>query len=227
MHSFRAGSDLGLSSTWQHEGLARCRWWTKRLLDVVGSAAALAVLALPMLLLAAVIRLTSSGPALFRQTRVGLATKPFVMLKFRTMHTGNSDDIHREYVRQLLSGDGKSVNGLFKLDNDPRITPVGAVLRRFSLDELPQLINVLRGEMSLVGPRPALPWELDLFPSGARTRFDVAPGLTGLWQVGGRSRLTMLEGLELDVRYAREHTLLLDLKVIVQTIPALLRRDAR
>jgi lipopolysaccharide/colanic/teichoic acid biosynthesis glycosyltransferase len=227
MHSFRVGSDAGLYSTWQDDGLTRCRRWTKRSLDILGSAAALAVLALPMFVIAVVIRLTSPGPALFRQTRVGLETKPFVMLKFRTMRTGSSDEVHREYVRQLLSGEGQSVNGLFKLDNDPRITPVGVVLRRFSLDELPQLVNVMRGEMSLVGPRPALPWELELFPSGARTRFEVAPGLTGLWQVNGRSRLTMLQGLELDVRYAREHTLLLDLKVIVRTIPALLRRNAR
>lgn len=199
----------------------------KRWLDIVASVAALVVLAIPMLAVVAAIRLTSPGPALFRQTRIGFHGRPFVILKFRTMRSDNSDESHREYVRRMLCGEAEQVNGLYKLDHDPRITGIGAVLRRLSLDELPQLLNILRGDMSLVGPRPALPWELELFPEAAHARFDVAPGLTGLWQVSGRNRLTMLQSLELDVKYVNEHTIWKDLTILLRTIPALMRGEAR
>ncbi len=199
----------------------------KRLLDLAVGVSALLVLGVVMLVVAAVIRLTSPGPALFRQVRIGKDHQPFVMFKFRTMRSGSSDEVHREYVRSMLAGEISSVDGLYKLDRDPRITPVGALLRRLSLDELPQLLNVLRGEMSLVGPRPALPWELELLPAWAEPRFRVPPGLTGLWQVSGRNRLTMLRAVELDVEYASHSSFWTDLKILLLTVPALLRGENR
>ena len=174
-----------------------------------------------MLVVAVLVRLTSPGPVLFRQTRLGQYGRPFVMYKFRTMFTGSGDDIHRNYVAHLLLDDqpqaaGKS--GLYKLDKDPRVTGLGAVLRRLSLDELPQLLNVLRGDMSLVGPRPMLPWERDMLPARHLARFAVPAGITGLWQVSGRSRLTMREALELDVQYAQRRSFAIDLLILVKTV---------
>jgi lipopolysaccharide/colanic/teichoic acid biosynthesis glycosyltransferase len=204
----------------------RCRF-AKRSLDVVASAVAVVALAVPMLVIAAAIRLTGRGPALFRQDRVGMHGRPFVMLKFRTMRAGSSDTNHRDYVRRLMAGEEPTVDGLYKLSHDPRITRVGAILRRTSLDELPQLFNVLRADMALVGPRPMLAWEVELLPESARARFDVRPGLTGLWQVSGRNRLTMRQAMELDVRYAAQHGMWQDLKILARTIPALIRGEAR
>jgi lipopolysaccharide/colanic/teichoic acid biosynthesis glycosyltransferase len=173
-----------------------------------------------MLLLALLVRLTSPGPALFRQTRVGQYGRPFRMYKFRTMRAGCSDRLHREYVGHLLRdeqppADGK--RGVYKLDADPRVTRLGAALRRSSLDELPQLFNVLRGDMSLVGPRPMLPWELELLDPPYRERFAVPAGMTGLWQVSGRSRLTMKQALDLDVEYARRASFAFDLLIVART----------
>ena len=199
----------------------------KRSLDVVVSATALLLLSPLMLVLAAIIGLTSRGPALFRQTRAGLNAEPFLMFKFRTMRVGCSDEVHRQYVTRLLASEAVSVDGLYKLDHDPRVTRVGAFLRRWSLDELPQFLNVLRGDMSLVGPRPALPWELEMLPSSAQARFEVPPGLTGLWQVSGRNQLTMLEGLELDIQYVAQPGMRQDLKILARTLPALIRPGAR
>ncbi len=199
----------------------------KRLLDVA-LAVVLLVLTSPILLVAAVlVRSTSPGPVLFRQTRVGRAGEPFCMLKFRTMQTGTSDQAHRDYVRSLLAGEAEAHDGLYKLEDDPRVTRIGAVLRRLSIDELPQLLNVLKGEMTLVGPRPALPFEAELFPAWAAPRYLVAPGLTGLWQVSGRNRLTMLQGLELDVAYVEQRSFLVDLRILLRTVPAVLGRGAR
>ena len=141
------------------------------------------------------------------------------------MRAGCTDEAHREYVSRLLTDDQPPVggaSGLYKLDADPRITRVGAVLRRTSLDELPQLLNVLKGDMSLVGPRPALPWEADLFSDSHRARFLVTPGLTGLWQVSGRSKLPMRQGLDLDVEYVRRQGFLLDLSILLKTVPTVL-----
>lgn len=201
----------------------------KTALDFVGSLAGIVVLAPFLAVLWCLVRWTSAGPALYRQERLGRRKQPFTVLKFRTMHINNDDQIHREYVTSLLSDDEAPTGGqrgLYKLENDPRITRVGAWLRRLSLDELPQLFNVLRGEMSLVGPRPVLAWEAEMFRESDHERFEVKPGLTGLWQVSGRSRLSYREQLELDVEYVRRRSFALDLAILAGTIPALLRRSA-
>ena len=197
----------------------------KRLLDLTVALPCL-VLAAPLLLAVAVmIRLTTPGPALFRQARLGRDRRPFVLCKFRTMYSGCPDDVHREYVRTLLTGsrpaDGGRA-GVFKLAADTRITPVGRLLRRTSIDELPQLLNVIRGDMSLVGPRPALAWEAEMFGAGYDRRFAVPPGLTGLWQVSGRNALTMTQGLDLDIEYVGRQSLALDLWILARTIPVVL-----
>jgi lipopolysaccharide/colanic/teichoic acid biosynthesis glycosyltransferase len=197
------------------------RWLT----NVCGAALLLALLALPMLLVALLIRLEDHGPALFRQERVGLSGRRFTMLKFRTMSVGVSDSALRELIARELAGEETVVNGSSKIDGDQRVTQVGAFLRRTSLDEIPQLINVLRGEMALVGPRPCLRWEAEMFPVEYASRFTVRPGLTGLWQVSGRSTLTTLDMLRLDVRYVRSRTLWTDLVILFRTVPVLLRRD--
>jgi lipopolysaccharide/colanic/teichoic acid biosynthesis glycosyltransferase len=205
--------------------------YSKRAFDIL-IASVLLIIALPVfLVLAVVVRLTTPGPSLFRQTRVGRHGHPFTLLKFRTMYHGSGDAAHREYVRGLLTGDQPAPGGpqgLYKLEGDARITPAGHLLRRTSLDELPQLINVLRGEMSLVGPRPPLTWEAEMFDPVHRQRFLVAPGLTGLWQVSGRNRLTMRQGLDLDVEYVQRHSFWLDLRILARTVPAVLtQRGAR
>jgi lipopolysaccharide/colanic/teichoic acid biosynthesis glycosyltransferase len=180
-------------------------------------------------MLCCLIRWTSPGPALYRQERLGRGKQPFTLLKFRTMYVNNDDRIHREYVASLLSEDRPNTGGdrgLYKLENDPRITPVGAWLRRTSLDELPQLFNVLRGEMSLVGPRPVLAWEAEMFRKTDQQRFEVKPGITGLWQVSGRSRLSYRDALELDVEYVRRRCLRLDLMILAGTVSAVFRNNA-
>ena len=207
----------------------------KRAIDIA-LASALIVLAAPLLLLLwCLVRSTSTGPALFRQERLGRDMRPFTMLKLRSMYADNDDRTHRDFVTTMLSAEeaeeaGEEVparnNALFKLTGDPRVTPLGGWLRRTSLDELPQLINVLRGDMSLVGPRPMLPWEAQLLAAPYRRRFTVKPGITGLWQVKGRSRLSMRTALELDVEYTRRRSMLLDLSILARTVPALFRGGA-
>ena len=201
----------------------------KKAMDVSLSLALIIILAPLLLLLCILVRVTSAGPALFRQQRLGQDMRPFTMLKLRTMCMDNDDSIHREYMTRMLSDGqhGVGQDGLFKLVGDPRVTPLGRWLRRSSLDELPQLFNVLRGDMSLVGPRPVLPWEAQLFGAECQYRFQVKPGLTGLWQVSGRSRLSMRQALELDVEYALRRSLALDLIIILRTVPAVLRGGAR
>ncbi len=188
----------------------------KRMIDVAGSAAALVLLAPLLALIAVAVRLDSRGPALFRQVRLGRELAEFSVLKFRTMHVGMPDDIHREYIATLAASAGDEA-GLKKLTADPRVTRVGRVLRKTSLDELPQLFNVLAGQMSLVGPRPALAYELEHYEPRHFERFGVKPGITGLWQVSGRNRLGFREMLDLDAQYAREGNLLLDLRILVKT----------
>ena len=202
---------------------------TKRMIDVLGSLSLLAILSPVFFMIAAAIKLTSRGPILFQQKRIGEHGTPFTFLKFRSMYMNNDSSEHREYVRQLIAGQAekKSVNGngtgVFKLANDSRITPVGRVLRRSSLDELPQLINVLRGEMSLVGPRPPVPYEVEAYATWHRRRLlEAKPGITGLWQVHGRSRVEFDDMVRLDLRYARDCSPLLDLKILLQTPKAVI-----
>ena len=197
----------------------------KRLLDLAVATACLALLSPLLGIVAVLIRLTTPGPALFRQIRLGKDSSPFLLYKFRTMYADSPDDLHREYVRKLLTQEeppdgGRS--GVYKLEHDDRITPIGRLIRRTSIDELPQLLNVIRGDMSLVGPRPALPWEAEMLDTGHFARFSVPPGLTGLWQVSGRNTLTMKQGLELDVEYVRRQGLALDLWILLKTIPVVL-----
>jgi lipopolysaccharide/colanic/teichoic acid biosynthesis glycosyltransferase len=182
--------------------------------------------------IALAIKLTSKGPVFFRQRRIGQFGTPFVFLKFRSMFLNNDPKIHREYVQQLISGKAApqptTVNGggAYKLTKDPRVTRVGAFLRRTSLDELPQLYNVLRGEMSLVGPRPAIPYEVEAYRPWHRRRvLHAKPGITGLWQVSGRSRVGFDEMVRLDVRYAMTRSFLLDLKILLMTPKAVLLGD--
>jgi lipopolysaccharide/colanic/teichoic acid biosynthesis glycosyltransferase len=195
----------------------------RRAVDLAVVVVALLVLMIPMLLIAMAIRLGSPGPAFYRQQRIGRGGRPFTMYKFRTMRVGGSDAQHRELIARELRGEDTSVNGSWKIDGDPRVTRVGSFLRRTSIDELPQLINVLRGQMSLVGPRPCLDWEAEMFPPRFAERFDVPPGLTGLWQVSGRSTMGTLEMLELDLAYVRGWSFWSDLGILLRTVPALLR----
>jgi lipopolysaccharide/colanic/teichoic acid biosynthesis glycosyltransferase len=191
----------------------------KRVFDLALAVPAVIVSTPILIIAAALVRLTSPGPALFRQIRIGLHERPFTMFKLRTMHADSDDRAHREFnVRELLgiAGPGTS-DGIYKIEDDPRITRVGRFLRRFSIDELPQLFNVLRGDMSLVGPRPSLPWEVALYTPEQRRRHEIRPGITGLWQVSGRNRLSMPEMLALDVAYAEQHTLLLDISILLRT----------
>jgi lipopolysaccharide/colanic/teichoic acid biosynthesis glycosyltransferase len=185
----------------------------------------LLVLSIPLIVIGLVIRWTSVGPALFQQQRVGFGGRSFTMYKFRTMRTGVGDEMLRELIAAELRGEDTSVDGSYKLDSDPRVTPIGAFLRKTSLDELPQLLNVLFGDMSLVGPRPCLEWEARMFPSEFQPRFSVRPGLTGLWQVSGRSTMGTLEMLHLDLTYVRTRNLLGDLSILVRTVPSMLREN--
>jgi exopolysaccharide biosynthesis polyprenyl glycosylphosphotransferase len=200
----------------------------KRVLDVIGSLMAIVMLSPVFLFLAAAIKLTSKGPVMFRQKRVGQYGKAFTFLKFRSMKADNDPKIHEEYVKKLIAGkgdlkqpDGK--NGSFKLTNDPRITAIGRFIRRTSLDELPQFFNVLSGEMSLVGPRPPVPYEYEAYDVWHRHRMmEVKPGITGLWQVTGRSRTTFDEMVRLDLQYAGSWSISMDLKILLQTPMAVL-----
>ena len=194
----------------------------KRILDIVVASAAL-LATLPILLLAAVaIVAESSGGAFFVQTRVGRGGQPFRIVKLRTMRQGNDDEEHRVYVAALIRGEGEPQDGMYKIVDDDRRTRIGRWLRSLSVDELPQLWNVLRGEMSVVGPRPPLPEEAALYDQAAWVRMAAKPGLTGLWQVNGRSRLSYEEMIELDVRYWREWSPLLDLRILLRTPKAVL-----
>jgi lipopolysaccharide/colanic/teichoic acid biosynthesis glycosyltransferase len=204
----------------------------KRMMDVTGSLALLAMLSPVFFFIAAAIKLTSRGPVLFRQQRIGEHGTPFTFLKFRSMYVNNDSSQHKEYVRQLIAGQAAKhpINGdgegVFKLTNDPRITPVGDFLRRTSLDELPQFVNVLRGEMSLVGPRPPVPYEVEAYATWHRRRLlEAKPGITGLWQVHGRSRVGFDDMVRLDLRYARHSSPWLDLKILLQTPRAVIAGD--
>lgn len=198
----------------------------KRVLDVV-VAALLLVCLIPVLLVCALaIRLDSPGPVLFRQRRVGAGGKAFTMLKFRTMRADADPALHRAFVTAFIQGkaapEAKQGSQLYKLVRDPRVTRVGGWLRQSSLDELPQLWNVVRGDMSLVGPRPPLPYEVVEYSRTHLQRLAVTPGITGLWQVSGRSSTTFEEMVALDLEYIRKRSLVLDIRILLATIPALL-----
>jgi lipopolysaccharide/colanic/teichoic acid biosynthesis glycosyltransferase len=196
-----------------------------RALDVVVAAVALILLSPVLLIIAIIIRLESPGPAVFRQRRIGRGVKPFTVNKFRTMRQGSSHETHRKFVQSLIAGEAPpSVEGhpRFKMASDPRITRVGRLLRKTSLDELPQLWNVLWGDMSLVGPRPPISYEVERYPAHWFARFQVKPGLTGLWQVSGRCELTLDQMIELDLEYVRRRSLLLNVWILLRTVPAVL-----
>jgi exopolysaccharide biosynthesis polyprenyl glycosylphosphotransferase len=202
----------------------------KRFMDVVGSLVALLLFSPLFIVIAILIKLTSPGPVLFRHVRIGQYGKPFTFLKFRSMHVNNNDSIHREYIRKLIvnktTGEQSSANkeAVFKIRDDPRITPIGNFLRKSSLDELPQFINVLKGEMSMVGPRPPIPYEVDDYAPWHRYRIFVRkPGITGLWQVKGRSRTTFDDMVRLDLQYSRTWSLWLDVKLLLATPMAVIR----
>jgi exopolysaccharide biosynthesis polyprenyl glycosylphosphotransferase len=197
----------------------------KRAIDVVGSGVALIALAPLLAYIAVRIRLDSQGPILFRQTRLGTNMNEFTVLKFRTMKVDTDDSVHRSYIQQTMSPTAVAGhNGLYKLDRSDAITHVGRWLRKTSLDELPQLLNVLRGDMSLVGPRPCIPYEADSFQSQHLQRFLVPQGLTGLWQVTARASSTYGEALDMDVAYARGWSLGLDLRLLLRTPLQVLRQ---
>ena len=199
---------------------------TKRVLDIVLATAALIITAPAQVAIALIVMAESPGAAIFRQVRIGERGRPFVMLKFRTMVDGADPASHRSFVQALLAATDEEDaphDGLFKMTRDDRITRVGAWLRRTSLDELPQLINVIRGDMSIVGPRPALPYEVEAYRDGQHARLGVRPGVTGLWQVSGRNRLSMRQMCQLDASYVRTCSLRSDIRIILRTPLALLR----
>jgi exopolysaccharide biosynthesis polyprenyl glycosylphosphotransferase len=197
----------------------------KRIMDIVGSLVAFVLFAPLFVAIAIAIKLTSKGPVFFRQERVGQHGKPFVLLKFRSMYMNNDTSVHQEWFQNFYSGKAQrhptangNGNGTFKLPNDPRVTRLGRLLRRTSLDELPQFINVLKGEMSLVGPRPPIPYEVDAYQAWHRGRIlQAKPGITGLWQVNGRSRVAFEEMVRLDLRYARTWSIWLDIEILLKT----------
>ena len=205
----------------------------KRAFDVL-TASIMFILASPILLIAALaVWLEDGGPVFFRQTRIGIHGEEFDFLKLRSMRSASGDNAHREYVKKWIrqgeraaaevqaNGNGK----IFKLTNDNRITRVGHILRRYRIDELPQIINVLRGDMSLIGPRPALPYELELYKGWHRRRLDAVPGITGLWQVSGGNRLSFDDMVRLDVKYIEDWSLISDIKILARTVPVLLRGE--
>ena len=209
----------------------------KRLIDIAFSAFVM-VFGLPFyLLIALLIKLTSEGPVLFVQERVGTNGKPFRFYKFRTMMEGNCDKSHRSFAADFIkgnldgngNGNGKANgngngngSGVYKMTQDPRVTSIGRFLRKTSLDELPQFLNVLKGEMTLVGPRPPCTYEIDHYQEWHKRRLEVKPGLTGLWQVSGRSTVPFDEMVKIDLYYIENWSLLLDLKIILKTIPIML-----
>ncbi|MDH7603244.1 MAG: sugar transferase [Armatimonadota bacterium] len=196
----------------------------KRPLDVIAACIGL-ILAAPLAaVIALLIKLTSPGPVLFKQVRVGKDGREFVLYKFRSMYVGSDDSRHREYIKLFIEGRDEELRKLqgdkklYKMTSDDRVTPIGKLLRRTSLDELPQLINVLRGEMSMVGPRPHLPYEVELYKDWHRRRLEGMPGITGWWQIHGRSRVPFDEAVRMDLWYLEHQSLILDIRIMLRTI---------
>jgi exopolysaccharide biosynthesis polyprenyl glycosylphosphotransferase len=201
----------------------------KRGIDILGSFMGLLLFSPLMLATAIAIKITSPGPIIFKQLRFGMKGARFQFYKFRSMYWNVDDKIHREYVANLIKGEDEKVNQgstgtpLFKMKSDPRITRVGKILRKTSIDELPQFFNVLKGEMSLVGPRPPLSYEVEKYePWHLRRILEVKPGITGLWQVGGRSITSFNEMVRLDLRYVQNWSIWLDLKILLKTVKAVI-----
>ena len=204
----------------------------KRVMDIVGSGLLLLIISPFLAVIAIAIKLGSKGPVIFKQERLGQLGKRFSCLKFRTMYANNDPKIHQEYISQFIAGKQESANKvegqqpIYKITNDPRITPIGRFLRKSSLDELPQFWNVLRGEMSLVGPRPPVPYEFEIYdPWHRRKVLEVKPGVTGLWQVSGRSRTRFDEMVRLDLRYCQSWSIWLDIKILLATPGAIFSGD--
>ena len=202
----------------------------KRAMDIAGSSLALILCAPVFMIIALIIKASSKGPVFFRQQRVGQHGKCFTFLKFRSMYIDNDPSAHKEYVKKLIAGEATrepsngNGDGVYKLTNDKRITRVGKFLRRTSLDELPQFVNVLTGDMSLVGPRPAIPYEVTSYETWHRRRvLEVKPGITGLWQVNGRNRIKFDEMVRLDLQYAKQWSPWLDIKILMRTPRAVFR----
>ncbi|MCX5845251.1 MAG: sugar transferase [Deltaproteobacteria bacterium] len=192
----------------------------KKILDITGSLFALLLFFPIFLIIAAAVKLTSNGPVFFKQERMGLNGEIFTFLKFRSMYTNSDQNRHKDYIKKYIAKGKGDANtpGVYKLNNDPRITAIGHFLRKTSLDELPQFINVLKGEMSLVGPRPPIPYECEIYDIWHRRRLlSVKPGITGLWQVTGRSSTTFDEMVRLDLKYINEWSLWLDIKLLLKT----------
>lgn len=199
----------------------------KRVLDVLLASALLVLLSPVMAIVAALIALDSRGPVLFHQRRVGQSGAPFDMLKFRSMYHKSDATVHVLAIQRYMQGErlseSETSNAPYKLTDDPRITRVGKFIRKTSLDELPQLWNVITGEMSLVGPRPPMPYEVELYTSREMLRLECKPGLTGPWQVYGRNTVTFKEMIEMDIGYLENRSIWYDLKLIALTVPAALR----
>jgi exopolysaccharide biosynthesis polyprenyl glycosylphosphotransferase len=212
------------------EPLSQWARMLKRTSDLFIAVLALALLLPVWLVIALLIKLDSHGPVFYVQERVGMDGRVFSLFKFRTMHVGTDDELHRDYQRKFIAGRAEANVGdaqkpTYKLRDDPRITRVGQILRRLSLDEVPQLLNVLRGEMSVVGPRPPIPYEVEAYQLWHRKRLDMKPGVTGLWQVSGRNRLPFEEMVKLDLFYIENWSLLQDLKIVLRTVVVILRGD--
>jgi len=202
----------------------------KRTMDVIVSLALFAVTWPAWLVLSILIKMESKGPVFLKQERVGMDGKVFLMFKFRSMYDSVDDQAHRELMARTINGEdanqGTSDNPIYgKLKDDPRLTRLGGWMRRFSVDEMPQIINVLKGEMSIVGPRPPLPYEVRHYCDWHRTRFHVRPGITGLWQVSGRNRLHFEEMVRLDIFYIENWSPWLDMKIMFETPRVMLRGD--
>src|SRR5579864_1225450 len=199
---------------------------TKRMLDIVFTLLILLPLSIVVAILAVLIRIDSKGPIFFRQKRIGLNGVEFDRFKFRSMYVNTDDSVHREVIKQYMNGetlnDKVDTENLYKLVDDPRVTGIGRFIRKTSIDELPQFINVLRGEMTLVGPRPPVPYEVELYSTRDRLRLSGKPGLTGTWQVYGRSRVTFSEMVEMDIAYLQQQSMWQDLKLIALTLPVML-----
>ena len=246
VHALPAGSGtspgVGASAAGEHGGLtrddagrprpvavvARRVPLRKRALDVALAGSGLLAVSPVLAVAAFAVRVSSRGPVLFRQVRIGRGGRPFTMLKLRTMRVDNDDSAQRDFnTRELTDPDfvPPTGDGSYKERSDPRTTAVGRVLRRYSIDELPQLFNVLRGDMSIVGPRPSLAWEVELYPEWSRARAAVPPGITGRWQVNGRNRLSMRQMLALDRQYVDTWTLRTDLACLLKTPAAIVKGD--